>query len=255
MKKSIYIALITILCILLNLAGKEMAIQSNLPLWLDSFGTVLAAYLLGPVSGGAVGFFSNITFGMFRPTSFVYALTSLAIGISVGLLARKKLMKSFFGMMTVSTVVTCISLVISTPLNVILYNGMTGNLWGDNVIEFLLEQEAPPWLAYILGEFYIDFSDKVATLGLLFLCIWGRGWILGEGVDRSNLYPIRRIDDEENVEANKIAVDSKSIKTLFALFALGLTVFFANSFPSEAAGRDFYSYVQTVYSSEEGLLG
>ena len=34
-------------CIAVNCAGKFMALGLQLPLWLDSFGTVLAAYVLG----------------------------------------------------------------------------------------------------------------------------------------------------------------------------------------------------------------
>ncbi len=55
-------------CLAVNCAGKFMALGLQLPLWLDSFGTVLAAYVLGPVCGAMVGMTGNI----------IYSIVSLA---------------------------------------------------------------------------------------------------------------------------------------------------------------------------------
>lgn len=45
------ISVFIIMCVLLNLAGKCVAGQLRLPLWLDSLGTVAATYVCGPVCG------------------------------------------------------------------------------------------------------------------------------------------------------------------------------------------------------------
>lgn len=94
-KKDVKIALFVIACILLNLAGKQCARFFQLPLWLDSFGTVFSAYLLGPVSGAIVGVTMNLAYSNFSPFSYMYGLTSIAIGVSVGIAARRKLFDSF----------------------------------------------------------------------------------------------------------------------------------------------------------------
>lgn len=49
-KNSFQISLFVIVCILLNLGGKVLAQKLQLPVWMDSFGTVWAAYTLGKVS-------------------------------------------------------------------------------------------------------------------------------------------------------------------------------------------------------------
>lgn len=103
----------------------------QLPLWLDSFGTVLAAYVLGPVCGAIVGLTNNIIYGFQDPIAYLYGLTSIAIGIATGLFAKRKYFEDVFHTLSASVVVTLISVVISSALNICFYNGNTGNLWGD----------------------------------------------------------------------------------------------------------------------------
>ena len=47
-RKCYEISLFVIFCITLNYAGKILAEALQLPVWMDAFGTVLAAYVLGP---------------------------------------------------------------------------------------------------------------------------------------------------------------------------------------------------------------
>jgi len=54
-RKSYEISIFVIGCILINCIGKWLAGALQLPLWMDSFGTVLAAYVLGPICGAFIG--------------------------------------------------------------------------------------------------------------------------------------------------------------------------------------------------------
>ena len=64
-KKGYWIVLLTIAALLLDLVGRVLADQFVLPLWCDSIGTFLIAYLGGPVCGAVVGFSNNIIYGIF----------------------------------------------------------------------------------------------------------------------------------------------------------------------------------------------
>ena len=68
-KKNYEISLFVIGCILINCIGKYAAAKMQLPLWLDSFGTVCSAYALGPVCGGIVGAATNVIYGFSHPGS------------------------------------------------------------------------------------------------------------------------------------------------------------------------------------------
>ena len=72
--KTYKISLFTVLCIILNGAGRMLASSLSLPLWLDSFGTVLCAYVGGPVCGAAVGVVSNLIYGLINPFSYIYCI-------------------------------------------------------------------------------------------------------------------------------------------------------------------------------------
>ena len=169
--KTWQIALFVLLCVMLNYGGRVLATRLSLPLWMDSFGTVLCAYAGGPLCGAIVGVSVNALCCITLGTHCAYALTSIALGMLVGFAARKGMLKSLFGTLSVSAIVALLSLFISVPLNLILFGGSTSNVWGDGVIGFLTERHIPPVVCAIAGEFYLEFLDKTLTLMALYLLI------------------------------------------------------------------------------------
>ena len=135
--KNYQIAILALFCLAVNIGGKNLAQHFRLPLWLDSFGTFLMAYAVGPLFGAVIGGLTNILYGLIDHVSFAYSITSICIGITVGVYARRGWMKNLFKTMSLSVMVTAICVFISTILNEIFYKGMTGNLWGDDT-EFVL---------------------------------------------------------------------------------------------------------------------
>lgn len=77
MKKKVSTAVFVIFCILIDYLGKIFSVSCQLPLWLDSVGTVLTAYVLGPVSGAIVGATNNILYGMQEPVAYRLALMTM----------------------------------------------------------------------------------------------------------------------------------------------------------------------------------
>ncbi len=158
-------------CVFINYYGKQKAIESELPLFLDSFGTVLAAYFIGPISGAIVGCAGNIIYSFWNISALYYGITSVFIGISIGLAARKKWFNSLFGAASVAGWVSVGSAAISTIPNLIFFHGSTGNKWGDGVRDYLIERGAPKNFAIAAGELYLDFLDKLVTVLALYLLL------------------------------------------------------------------------------------
>ena len=233
--KDYQIVLLAFISIMLNLGGKLFASKFRLPMWLDSFGTFLMAYVVGPFCGAIVGAASNILYGFLDPVSFAYSITSIAIALLVGYLAKYGWMRNLFKTMSLSVMVTGVCVVISCILNVIFYNGMTNNYWGDGIIAMLQHWNQPRFVQIIAGEFYVDFVDKVITLGALYFSI--RIYRLVKQYLTSFM-----VLQEEKV---------KSILVLIFVCALFAAV------PSRAyAGtRKFDSYIRTVYNNTNGLPG
>ncbi len=236
--KNWQIGLFVALCILLSYVGRRIAEFFDLPLWLDSFGTVLCAYAGGPVCGAIVGVASCLVCGMFNRVSYIYALTGLTLGVIVGFGARRRRMDTVFGAMMLAAMSTVAAVVISTPLNLIFYQGSTGNLWGNGVIGYLRERGIPYLLCAVLGQFYIDFADKLLTLVLLYALL-----------KLVRLWRRRGKAGEKGPGVEQTVGMLLALALLTAAMAAPVRAH-AEPTPGE---RDYNDFVQTIYSSHNGL--
>ena len=154
----------------INYVGKLFAAALKLPLWLDSIGTVLAGMLAGPWIGAISGAVNNIIFGITAdPVSFWYLITSIVIGLLVGYLAMTGWIRNFSRAVVLGLIVALAAAVVSTPINVILWEGTTGNVWGDALYTVLRNGGTPVWIASFIDELVVDLLDKVATVIISFL--------------------------------------------------------------------------------------
>ena len=224
------IILIVLFSMTANVGGRVLADNLNLPLWFDSFGTFFTAYFLGPVCAAMVGISGNVLHGFINPISFVYSLTAVFIGIIVGIMVRKGWMETLFKTVSLSVFVTLVCVFISVILNISFYNGDIGNEWGNGIVELFSIWGLPRIICIILGQFYLDFLDKVITLVLLYFTI--------------KLYRI--------IKPLSILSKGKNVSSLL-FFILLLPVFFNQK--AYAGIKDFNSYIQTIYSKENGLSG
>lgn len=158
----------------INYLGKLFAGLLKLPLWLDAIGTVLASMLAGPIIGAASGIINNLIYGItVDPISTIYAITSGAIGLVVGIMAYKGWIANIKKAIMIGLVVGLVAAIISTPLNMIFWGGQTGNIWGDAFYAFLLSNDLPVWLASFGNSIVVDVPDKVVTVIIAFLIFKG----------------------------------------------------------------------------------
>ena len=162
-------------CIGINYLGKLFASVLKLPLWLDSIGTCIGAVLGGPIIGGICGAANNLIYGFTTGDSItlVYALTSLGIGVAVGIMARLGRMKKLSGAVLTACVAGFVAVLISTPLNILFWGGTTGNLWGDAVFAWSQASGLPVALGSFLDEVIVEVPDKLITLLIVFAIIKG----------------------------------------------------------------------------------
>lgn len=150
--------------IILNVAGKGLAVKISAPFWLDCVGTALVAYLTGPWMGMLCGMCSNVAYAVFDLVSLSYTLTGALVGVAVGLSAKKGLMKDTYGIITTSFIVGILSVIISTPLNLLFYGGRCGNIWGDALFDLLMDNNVSYVVCAVLAEAFIDVPDKILSL-------------------------------------------------------------------------------------------
>lgn len=162
-------------CIGINYLGKLFASFLKLPLWLDSIGTCIGAALGGPIIGAICGAANNLIYGFTTGDNItlVYALTSLFIGLVVGIMARIGFMKTFPKALLTACAGGLAAVVVSTPLNILFWGGTTGNVWGDAVFAATQAAKLPLALGSLLDEIVVDVPDKLITLIIVFLILKG----------------------------------------------------------------------------------
>ncbi|MFD1204738.1 MULTISPECIES: ECF transporter S component [Sporosarcina] len=158
----------------INFIGKLFAELLKLPLWIDSIGTVLSSMLAGPIIGAIVGVVNNVIYGFTTsPISFVYAITSAVIGLVAGIMAYKGWISNIGKALVLGFIVGLIAATISTPLNMMFWEGTTGNIWGDALFATMLSKDMPLWFASFADSIVVDVPDKMLTVLISFLVFKG----------------------------------------------------------------------------------
>ena len=235
--KNWQIVLFVALCVCINVGGRLFAVWLQLPIWADSFGTALCAYIGGPICGAMVGLTGNLAYSVVNHFSAAYSITSITLGLIIGFAAKHKWFNQFYGYMKAASLAVLTALVVSVPLNLILDNGYTGNRWGNGVIDYLLGRKWPAFLCYILGQLALEFADKVLTISAVYI-----------------IYRIRRFQDSSN-ESKAVRQGTVAKTTLLLLISLGLSVLLPVRAEAASAteSTDYNDYVQSIYSSSNGL--
>ncbi|MCR4762661.1 MAG: HD domain-containing protein [Lachnospiraceae bacterium] len=235
--KTWQIVLFIAACVSLNICGKLISVWLELPLWADSFGTALCATIAGPVCGALVGVTGNLAYCVINHLSAAYSITSISLGVIIGIAARRKWFDRFYGFMKAATLATLTALVVSVPVNLLFDHGHTGNKWGNGVIDYLLAKSWPPFLCSILGQLALEFADKVLTIAAVYLVILFRRWDREKSRERAMQF-------------------GKNISPLILLFlsaGLALSLSATAKASSDSSHTDYNDYVQSIYSSNNGL--
>ncbi|MBO5246307.1 MAG: HD domain-containing protein [Eubacterium sp.] len=255
-KRDVYRCMFVVCCILLNIIGKIVATEWQLPLWLDSCGTIISAYALGPVSGAIIGASVNILYAIvYGSTHLIFAVVSMVIAIIIGLCAQKGKLEYLFGVLSVSFLVALLCVCVSTMCNFLLFDGSVGNVWGDGIQEFFMQYGVPRLLAHVIAEFYLEFTDKTVSLFSLYLTV--------------KIYRIRKrkkiekIWNQKKAERSEYRNSRKATEKYMLGILLALCLTAANLTPVCAAQRsnfvqnvdEYASYLQTIYDKEDNLPG
>lgn len=114
--------------IALNLVLGYVVGMLNIPLiFMDTLGTIFGGAILGPVYGMIIGGLTNVILGILtNPKDIPFALVNIAVGLIVGLIA-KKFKFSLPVAIGTGLLLAIIAPMIGTPIAIYLYDGITGD--------------------------------------------------------------------------------------------------------------------------------
>ena len=159
--------------IAINLVGRFIIQILNLPLFLDTIGTVLVAFLSGPFVAAITGLLTNFVIGLtMNPTSFPFALVNAAIGLVAGGLAARGYLKTFPKAVILTLALTVTTIVIASPIVVFVFGGVQGT-GADAVTGFFMATGRQMIQSVVGSQLIVQPLDKVITVLLSFFLVKG----------------------------------------------------------------------------------
>ncbi len=239
---------IALICvgIVLNIMGCGIVTRYSVPLFLDNIGTFLVSVLLGPLPGAFTGAAYNIIMGFFNRYDALYAIVSICGAFVVGRLLCDKERVDSFRIVATSVLAGIVTVAASTPLNMVLQSGFTGNEWGDAFVEMLSESINIKLFCCIMGELIVNIPDKILTLLLVMAAL--------ALFRKANFLFKEEIDNDHNkADAKKLL----SVVLLVCIIPLGLTDIVSADEDTDATVEksvDFGAdYAYTNYGTSDGL--
>ena len=159
--------------VVINYIGGQLALMLRLPIYLDSIGTILVAYMFGPIAGMCPPLISGL---LMAATGDIFSLYFAPVGIILGLTSglvlrkmfdgKKNVGKSLLNIILAAFVITVPSTIVSSIINAVLFGGITSS--GSTVLVQLL-RNTPLGLtgSVFVVQILTDFLDRIISLALV----------------------------------------------------------------------------------------
>jgi energy-coupling factor transport system substrate-specific component len=115
--------------IAINIAVGTFVVNTHVPLYIDSIGTVLVGVLVGPWAGALTGFLANLVWTMtgLYPPAFAWAGVAAIIGILAAVFARSGWFKIWWRAALAGLITGIVTAVLSAPIAAYVFGGVTGS--------------------------------------------------------------------------------------------------------------------------------
>mgnify|MGYP001310968784 CR=1 FL=1 len=161
------------LAIAINVGVGAIVKALNLPLYVDSIGTIIATILLGWKRGAIVGILGFVlTSIIINPFAIYFCGTQLVIALFTHFVGKKGMFSNLFKSILSGIGLGIVSAIVSAPIIVYLFKGATGN-GASLVTSFFVKMGNQIVNSVLLSGFSIEPIDKVIQCILAFLVIKG----------------------------------------------------------------------------------
>ncbi len=149
----------------LNVLGSLFTRNFELPIYLDTFGTIFIAALGGYVPGIIVGFFTNFIGSFFNDTEMHYGIVSVSIAWLTASLARKGYYENFPKAMTTIPVTILVTSFLGAFFGELVSPANSFNSL-DSINKFFIN-----FLETFFKNFYYELPDKSLTIIMSFFAL------------------------------------------------------------------------------------
>lgn len=151
-----------VVCIILNLGIGFLVAYIKLPFYLDSIGTVIGSYLLGPLWGCAIGLATVLIGSIYTPTLWAYVFTAITIALYVSFAKKFGYLDKLLSTVAFGLGLGVASAIVSAPVTAILFSGIS--MSGTDVLTSLFRASGKSLMeSVIYGGMASDPVDKLLT--------------------------------------------------------------------------------------------
>lgn len=149
----------------------------DIPLYLDSIGTVLVAVLGGMLPGIAVGFLSNSITSLLSvspdPMTLYYGFLNVLLAMMAAWLSQKGLLRRWYGQILAVVSLSLIGGGLGFVITWMLYGFTLGQGASAALANTLLQQlHLSEFSAQLVASLWTDLADKLVTVAILDAVIW-----------------------------------------------------------------------------------
>ena len=159
------------LAIAINVGIGAIVKALNLPLYLDSIGTIITTLLLGWRYGAIVGILGFIITSIFiNPLAIYFIGTQVAIALYIHLLAKIGWFKNVFRVVIVGISLGIVAAIVSAPVIILVFGGATGN-GAALITSFFVQMGNQIVNSVFFAGFSIEPVDKTIQVLLAFFIL------------------------------------------------------------------------------------
>lgn len=160
----------TAMCVALNVVGAFIVIQTQAPLFLDTVGTLVTAFLFGPIYGAITGILSYIITGStFDSVGFFFIPTQIAVGLTGGILYKKNFFDGWKKIASI-LIITFFSATISAIIAAFVFGGITSS-GTTYIVQILRATGMPLFAATYIVQVLSEIPDKIIVVVLALMIV------------------------------------------------------------------------------------
>ena len=154
------------IAVVINIVGAFIAATLKLPIFIDTIGTFLSAFLFGPVSGMLTGIVTSLINGLtFDPYSLYFIPVQVIIGLMAGICYKKNLFKGKFLILGI-IITTVMGSLVASLISAFVFGGITSS--GTSFIVMYLKEAGVNIVTSIFStQILFDLVDKSITVLLV----------------------------------------------------------------------------------------
>ena len=167
---SLMASLLIPVAVAINFAGFVIVKLLQVPIFLDSIGTVFISLIAGPWVGVATAVITSLITGSFSPEYLAFMPIAIVMALGMGFLGKFRMKSLLIKTIICALCLVATAIIVSAPIIVLVYGGNTGNATAG-VTAFFLATGQNIWTAVFSTNLVTETTDKIITTVVAMLII------------------------------------------------------------------------------------